>query len=465
MKTAMANNDFNAARDSFYEMPSVVQNESISRYLAFKLALVSKDYELATESLSVILKQADQDATFLYACVLEAQQSQFRSLAVAALQAIIDKAPSIVHMPSLLRCTAKLMIGELENQERPLEEVMAETIRIFEHAASGRQTLDAGNNEQWRAEIHWWTKNAYNLALYYCGKIQPEQLVRMLRVCIKLIAFHPDDDGPMHKDGLKRRQMLCHFIAASALVVLGRTHPEGSEDSLQSYLEARKDVERFTSIQAKIGDQVQDKNGEEEKTTQQRLLEMFKLDLECILNLQHWDQIDAALKACLNLKTVDRWDKLADIVLIAQRKISTLETDGPIHTRLTEVLQRAINDTWKKEKDMVKCSRWLRISFASELNEGNTVFALTLLSQATGMAKKGYEGKTDAFPDAELQWLATTAFNKAVDFLAQGEMNDCRPWIDGALELARYSVDNGALHANLTAKKHLFDERMKARAE
>ena len=456
MKTAIAKGDIETAREVFFQMAAPSQNESITRYLAFKAALQSNDYQLAIESLSVITTQADRDPTFLYGCVLEAQKSQMRQIAIAALQAIVDKVPQSVHSPSLLRCTAKLLIGELENQERNLDEVMEETLRLFENACANQHAIQSGNSEQRRIELQWWMKNSYNVAVKYCGQLHPEHLVRMLRVCTKLMEFYPNDDGPMHNDGLKRRSLLCHFLAASALIVLARSHTQGSEEQLQSYLDARREINNFVTVYPHVDQE----NDDDRCMIMRRLLDIFKFDLDCIIHLRQWDQLEKALQSCLNLKDVDRWDVLADIALVIQREISSVEIDGNVHARLTELLQRAINSTWKKEKDMVKASRWLRISFAHDLHNGSGGFALKLLTQAADMARKGYEGKTKAFPDMELQWLSTTAFNKAVDLLSQGG-ESCRPWLDGALELARYSSDNGALHANITDKRKLIEKRLK----
>ena len=455
--TAMSEGNLEAASEAFYQMSETTQNESHTRYLTFKLALQSNNYQLALDSLNIVVKRADRDPKFLYGCVLEAQQSKMRQLAVAALLAILDRAPAIVHYAALLRCTAKLLIGELEHQQRSINEVMEQTLHVFESASGNTQALLSSSGDQKRVEIQWWTKNAYNTAAKHCCQIHPEHLVRMLRACIQLMAVYPRDDGLMHIEDLERRALLCHLLTATALVVLARSYPDESEERLQYYLEARREIANFMSA----CQQLRQSNQTEKAKTLARVFDMLKFDLECIMNLRQWGQLDEALQTCLKLEGIDRWDTLADIALNMQRKLSAIDVDSSTGKRLTELLQRVINDTWKKERNMAKAGRWLRISFSYDHKNGGGTFALDLLHQAMGMAKKGYDGKTDPFPEMELLWLSTTAFNKAVDLLSHGDGIDCKQWLEGALELARYSCDNGALHASLTDKKRLFDEWLK----
>ncbi|KAK3696048.1 sporulation-specific protein 22 [Vermiconidia calcicola] len=456
MTMAMAAHDFHAAREAFFQMPSAAQNDNITRYLAFKLALRSNDYSFAIESLEVVARHADRDPTFLYACVLEAQQSQMGHLAVAALQAMLDKRPPGIHLPSLLRCTARLLIAQLDTQDRSTDEFAGEVVSVFENAASNLQALRKGSNEQWRAEIQWWSKNAYNLAIRLCDQIHPEYLIRLLSACSQFIDAYPEDAGPMHGDNTKRRKALSHFLAATSLIALGRSYEEGSEDGLQRYLRARREVAAFDSVYETTGDNVRNKDA------QRRTFELRKFDLECILKLRQWEDVGSALQACLNLEEVDSWDALADVVLIIHRRTGVLRRDSEDNSPMMDLLNRIINETWRKHQNIVKAARWLRLSFTVDLNDGDGKFALKLLGQAAQMAKKGRDGKSDVFPETELMWIATTAFNKSVDLLALGVTEGCQPWIDGALELARFAADNGALHAGLTYKKELVVQRIKA---
>lgn len=458
MITAMERNDLESARTAFFQMPAQAQNDNMTRYLAFKLALRTEDYELATDSLATILRHSDSDQTFLYACVLEAQQSTSKQMAIVALQAILEKSPPGIHLPTLLRCTVRLMISGLESLDRPLDQVMAEILRVFESAANNTKSLRQGTDEQWRAEIQWWSKNAYNLVLRLCDQAHPDHLVRLLKVCIKFLDCYPDDGGLMHHDDLVRRKLICYFLATSALVVLGRSSNEEREHSLQSYVQARHEVERFEALrkQAKV-----DKG---DGAHQARVFEMLKFDLEAIFKLKQWDQLNDAMDACLELEGVDRWETLADLVIVMHDQARAMNVEALAMSKIPDLLQRIISETWKKDKDIVKVAQWMRITFSIDLSDGDGNLGRKLLLQAATLARRGQEGKHDLYPSDELQWLSTTAFNKAVDLLSAGDKLESNAWTEGALELARYNNDNGSLHAQLTRNREQAEARLQSGA-
>ena len=52
----------------------------------------------------------------------------------------------------------------------------------------------------------------------------------------------------------------------------------------------------------------------------------------------------------------------------------------------------------------------------------------------------------------ELEWLATTTFNRAVDFYCSRQDDDCRRWAAKAIGLVTLLQDGGALHEVLQKK-------------
>lgn len=57
-----------------------------------------------------------------------------------------------------------------------------------------------------------------------------------------------------------------------------------------------------------------------------------------------------------------------------------------------------------------------------------------------------------AYPKDELAWLATTAFNHAVDLFCAHDNVGSRPWAEHALGLAMAAGEDTGLHTALHAK-------------
>ncbi|KAI7074342.1 hypothetical protein KC327_g5276 [Hortaea werneckii] len=461
--TALAREDVIAAREAYYSMPSSCQKEAMSRYLAFKIALKSGDDELADESLHHLSKNADKDPACLYACILEAEQIRSRSLAVLGLQRLLDKQLHGTHLPSLLRCTARLMMKELESEESRSDEAMEQIVSLFERARDNIKVLRQGTDDQWRVEIQWWSKNAYNLALKVCDNIHPDCLVRLLTVCIRFLDCYPNDGGAMHAEDVLRRRSSCRFLSACGLIVLARSADGDHEYRRRMYLQARQEIASFRADigeidKIRMGDASTDK---ESATRSSRLFQLLKFDLEAIIRLQQWQQLNEAFNTFLNFSgDGDQWDSLADLILIIHQQAPSIELGPHATSRIPQLLQRCINETWKKDRDIVKMSRWLRLAFSMHLHDQDNGLALKLVEQAAAIARKGYIHEAEVYPTVELTWLATMAFNKAIDCLATGDYGGCQSWADAALELAYSADDNGSLHAHLTAKRNVAESRM-----
>lgn len=463
MRHALDNGNLPVARESFFQMPKDAREESLSQFLAFRLALQSQDEDLATECLRNVARHATKDPTHLYACVIEAQRSPMRHMAVMALQAVLGQRPPGIHLPCLLRCTVRLLIAELDAaaNDRALNQVTSEVLQIFETAAQSIDAFRQASNDSWRTEVQWWSKNAYNLSLRLCGDIDPEYTVRLLDVCSLLMKHYPDDGGMMQEDDVETRKMLCAFLATTALIVLGRSEDRGTEYTLQCFLSAQAQISIFKAHYAKLENKLQ---GEAATSADQRAFAMLKFELECILKLGQFDKLATVLQSCLDTGSrggTGRWDTLADLLIIIHKKLDASAQKSEHGALITLLLQKIINDTWKSDKDITKVARWLRYTFTLCINHTQSGFSLKLLQQAASMAENGHGGKHDPYPESELQWLATTGFNHAIDLMAETNEDDAVNWMESALEVARWSQDDGSLHAILTGKQKVLQERLK----
>ncbi|KAK5112103.1 hypothetical protein LTR62_004445 [Meristemomyces frigidus] len=473
LSAALGRKDVFAARAAYYAMPDATKNESSSRYLAYRLALLDEDQDLALESLAWITRHAAKDSSYLYACVLEAQDTNMRRIAVAALQALITQQLPGVHLPTLLRCTARFLICELDVEENDIDKTSAEVVPLFERAAKNTALLRQGTDAQWRAEIQWWSKTAYNLALRLCNDVGLEWLMRLLSACTHFLDCYEDEDGPMHQDTTRQRRLICYFLLANTDIVLARSNADNADICRHWYIQARVHIEAFAhhyGVWRKttmVPDHAPPAQQELFDKMSARAFEMLKFDLECILRLEIWSALDPAVKKLLEFNGSARWDSLADLMLIIHQHASTTantsndDQDTLSTALIRELLQKSINETWKRSKSMPQMARWLRLTFSIHLEDGDEEFALKIVQQTATVARSGYEGKTtEPYPEDELAWLAGSAFNKAIDILVSERVEKAQEWIEGALEVARYASDNGALHASLTEKKEMARERL-----
>lgn len=452
MRAALDANNLTNARQLFLEMPTEVQNEPATRYSAFQLALREGNKDLAEDSLRVVLRGSGADPTYLYACVLDAQQQpKLMGMAVIALKAVLHQKPPGMQLGALLRCMVRLLIVEASNPELDANLIADEIAALFEMAASSMKEIRKCPPEQWRVEVLWWSKNAYNLAIRLCSTIDPQQLLRILSACTVFLAEYPDEAGHMHADELVSRKLMCLFLSTTSLIVLGRSSSQDAEHAKEYYTQARRDITSFKALQQTVQS--------DDEASSARAFTMAKFELECILRLQQWNHLDNVLQTCLELRTTGRWDTLADLIIVISEHLDANEQTA--HTSLiTQLLQKIINETWKKEREIVKVSRWLRFAFVLCLHHEEGSFARKLLDQASRMAQHGQAGKHELYPEAELQWLATTGFNNAIDLITEKKLDHVKAWLDAAVEVVRWTQDNGAMHAILSEKRETVLKRI-----
>ncbi|KLJ07365.1 hypothetical protein EMPG_17143 [Blastomyces silverae] len=62
---------------------------------------------------------------------------------------------------------------------------------------------------------------------------------------------------------------------------------------------------------------------------------------------------------------------------------------------------------------------------------------------------QGPETSSSCYPEEELEWLSTMAFNRAIDFYTKPDDVSCRKWAQKALDLAGLMRDGGLLYKML----------------
>jgi hypothetical protein len=172
---------------------------------------------------------------------------------------------------------------------------------------------------------------------------------------------------------------------------------------------------------------------------------------------------------CLEIRHSSRLESAADLILHIHTHISSSSTQSitsNLVSKIPSVMEKIINTCWRNNKDITRLARWIRCLFQMTLTT-DSIISLRCLDQASAIASKAATKQIpEAYPPEELEWLASTAFNHAVDFWfagaeeeaeGQGEGNEqARRWAEKALMLAGSvdGIENGiqGLHKVLQDK-------------
>lgn len=121
-------------------------------------------------------------------------------------------------------------------------------------------------------------------------------------------------------------------------------------------------------------------------------------------------------------------------------------------------LKSIVNSAWTlADFNTATLSRYMRVLFQSSLSKDissshdESSSALALLDSIASHASDALESEVP-YPKEELEWIATTAFNRAVDYYCASDDRACREWAEKAISISNFVADGGDLQRVLQAK-------------
>lgn len=133
---ALARNNYDLAKSTFFGMAPETQQDPMAQYLMYKVTIRSGDNELASECLDSVAAASDTSMELLYACVADSQRVGNKLLAVETAKKLAElhdhQRPGQLHLPALLRCTIMLLNGLLTDKEVDHDTVIADLCKMFE---------------------------------------------------------------------------------------------------------------------------------------------------------------------------------------------------------------------------------------------------------------------------------------------------------------------------------------------
>ncbi|KAI9826189.1 MAG: hypothetical protein M1819_007445 [Sarea resinae] len=484
MAKISSHHDLASAREAYSQMSQTAKDAPMTKYLMYKVAIRTGDTDLAAECLNAVCCSTSKDATLVYACVLEAQRLGNRAQTVAALEKVLEKynyaAPKGVNLPALLRyvssfietlsltrtrVSARLLMSEIADSKVPDLEAIGKLCKLFEGAAvqakSSKRDRTATEQMFPVSELDWFSKNSYNVSLKYCTDWDPHIILRFLQACINFICLYPDEVEKAVSEDLSSRRMFCNFLSTCVLVVLARSEDD-IETQLQHYLRLRSHASEF---RRGYSEQIERAEFGGKDDLVQKYSSVLSFDFEAAVRLKAWDDLGSIVEECRECD-LGVFGVLADVMLCSQAPTPSKNPvsrgfffAGNLLTSpaLISILQHIITATTQTHphQNLPRLARWIRCLFQLTLPSAIAI-AERALDQAVLLAQdsqttrrlsnqpmgpSGADADADAendkiYPATELEWLASTTFNRAIDFFCAADDEACRAWAEKALALA-----------------------------
>ncbi|KAA8629884.1 hypothetical protein SMACR_04082 [Sordaria macrospora] len=429
---ALARNELEAAVSVVHNLSKQSWREPMTAYLAFKVAIRCEDRTLAEQCIHTI-GEAPNHVDFLGACIAESHKKGDIFCAIAALKKLQEsyeyKDPNPIHLPALFRCLIRLLNILAEKPDETQEDFIRDLCRQFDIVvyALERQGNDPKTPKLFTVdELEWFSRNAYNLALKHTTTWDLRCVICLLTACVNIINHFPADVGSQVEVTLKA--LFSRFIIASALTSLARTL-DNVKEQLEDYQLMRKHVQAFDS---QVPEYLPRLDEQSRADMVRKHATLLTFDFEAAIALGQWDDLGGIVQRAVPCKSAVAYQTMADSLLRAQ-------VPGQV---LYSTMRKIVNEIWDLESfDAVKLAKYTRCLFQATLPLDDTL-AMKLLQEACGKARELHE--SDArWPEEELEWMAATAFNHAIDLYGAYERDRAKEWASSALNLAHYCPDGG----------------------
>lgn len=160
---------------------------------------------------------------------------------------------------------------------------------------------------------------------------------------------------------------------------------------------------------------------------------LLSFEFEAAVRLKDWACIGQIINECEQYGGGSVYGILADILLSSEAPVEQMAS---VFHQIVEAIQRQ-----EHGPSTATLSRYLRVVFQLAL-ASSTDIAEAILDLAVSMASDGQRNGS-LYPEEELEWLATTTFNRAVDFYLSKEDVASRQWADRAVVVAGLALDKG----------------------
>ncbi|GES57082.1 Zn cluster transcription factor Rds2 [Aspergillus terreus] len=380
-------------KEKFMRLPDGSKNSPPILYLMYKLATQDNQSSKGTVYLNTLFNQVEGGCSYLVACTFDALKHGDIRLAAKCLGMTTKKyydcrsgGCEVAKLLQYLLCFLTERLDSLQGNESLLTQTLS-TLKTVQGDCAGQNTLLSHLEPSFIAD------KAYSIALKALKSSQLDLVVRFLDLSIQFTETMQQAEGQDDRSGLCKRYLTYDALRATAIIASARKERDQSKQQ-HLYTRALQSTHRFRNNFQNLQNHCA---AEIEAAWVHKYRIILSLDFEAAIFLHHWEssaQVVQESAAAIN-------EKLAAIFL-----------DYPL------------------------LPRYLHILFHLAITAPDDILAELVLDQALSLARGGKDPLSTRYPDDEINWLASVAFNRAVDFYLVSTDEDCHRWAQKAIELA-----------------------------
>ncbi|NXK74124.1 TEX11 protein, partial [Amazona guildingii] len=412
------------AKEAVKEAERCDPNNIFTKFSIYKIAVMEKDTNKAVEAVIEMVKLAEKSSqredklrgeenmstNLLSLAAQIALENEQQDVAIKALEYLAEHLQDCRQLFAALKCLVRLTLSKVvaENEEKDEDINSMLTYLTLAHKRLAEPfTGEKFTGDMKILEAHWFRKVAWNLAVQLRGC--PGKMRDFFLLSFKLSQFCPSDKAVLIA------QKTCLLMAAAVDLEMGR-HPVPRSEQMELLSQALQHVQTCKEIW-----KVLKLTGDFAKDPTDTLLLLYEFEARSKLN-------DPALHNFME----SVWEQ-PQIEVKTLEIIASLAMESPARYPILckKALKSALNLHRKQSViDVENFSKCLHSLINLSLPTGLTDLDACVLQEAWDYFEDGLSiiSSTDAYPEMEILWLMTRAWNTGIFQHTIGKCREAEQW-------------------------------------
>ncbi|NXU47153.1 TEX11 protein, partial [Turnix velox] len=413
------------AKEAVKEAERCDPNSIFTKFSVYKIAVMDKDTDKAVEAVIEMGKMSEKSSqqedklradenpgTDLLSLAAQiALENEQQVVAIKALEYLSEHLQDYQQLFAALKCLVRLMLSKImgEKEEKRDEDIdlVLTYLTLAHKKLAGAFTEEKSTGDTRILDAHWFRKVAWNLAVQF--KDYPEKMRDFFLLSFKLSQLCPSDKAVLIA------QKTCLLMAAAVDLEMGRQHLTPSKQ-MELFTQALQHLQTCKEIW-----KVLKLTGDFAKDPTETLLLLYEFEARSKLN-------DPTLPSLME----SIWEQ-PQIEVKTLEIIASLAMESP--ARYSALCKRALKgalDLHRKQTviDAEKFSKCLRSLISLCLPSGLSELDACVLQEVWDYFEDALSviSSTDAYPEMEILWLMTRAWNTGIFQYTVGKYKEAEQW-------------------------------------